>query len=194
MINSRNLKKVLIFLLFVLVIFSCACLFYFIEPAQIIEYVGINNAYILMFIFAALAGVTSFNSAPYYYFLFLLSTTGFNPVYVGITAAVGLMFGDSFTYFFGTEGRAVIPKVLEGFVSKLQHIIKSNPTAFPLFCFLYGCVSPFSNSFLTILSGALYVPFFRIIIPLLLGNIIYNISIAHLSIYANEYIVRFFGS
>lgn len=91
------------------------------------------------------------------------------------------MIGDSTSYYVGYRGGAVVP---EGVQRIFQQIYSSSlwyPKILPLFCLLYGALVPFSNDFITISAGIARYPFWRMMIPLGLGNAVFNVSLAYLS-------------
>jgi membrane protein YqaA with SNARE-associated domain len=152
----------------------------YVSPDSLINYIGINNAYFLMFAVAALSGLSTFNSVPYYAILLVLANAGVNPFFLGTASALGVMSGDSFSYFIGRQGSAVIPKILRPVFRKINSWAVNFPRMFPLVCFVYGAICPLSNDFITISSGIAKIAFARVMIPLALGNIIFNITLAYL--------------
>lgn len=185
--------KVLKILPFFFIILLSIYVFKYTNPTEIISYVGIQNAYILMFVFACFAGISSFNAAPYYFMLFFLANAGFEPVILGFVSAMGIMSGDAFVYFMGKEGKDLLPAKITKQIEIFSVLAKKYPKLFLTFSFSYGCISPFSNNFITAASGIAEIPFYKLMIPLGMGNIIYNISIVYLAIYANDFITQFIG-
>ncbi len=184
---TTNFKKFFRYFLgvapFLLVI--CVSIFFYIyvTPEELISFVGVQNAYILMFSVAFVGGLTTFNGIPYYSLLILLASGGLSPLLLGIVSGVGVMLGDSTSYYVGYQGAAIIPKSLKGFFETVGDIMKKYPRAFPLFCFLYGCISPFSNDFITVPAGIARYPFFQVMVPLAIGNLISNIGLAYAGAY-----------
>lgn len=172
-----------LFPLVVLLLVTYLFYFYF-SPTTIVEYIGIDNAYILMYFFAFFGGLTTFNTVPYYSILLILANSGVDPVYLGLASALGVMTGDSFSYFVGRQGGSILSGSAKSLFDQVQRISFKYPKAFPLFCFLYGSISPFSNDVITLSSGVARIPFYKVMIPLALGNIIFNITLANLAVYA----------
>lgn len=166
--------------------------FFYITPDILVARVGLENAYALMFSVAVLAGLSTFNSTPYYTMLFVLATAGVNPFFLGLSSALGVMCGDSLSYLVGHRGAGVIPKILRPTFEFIRRFAVEKPRLFPFFCVLYGSFSPLSNDIITIPAGMAKVPFFRVMAPLALGNIFFNVALAYLAVYAYENVKAFF--
>jgi len=158
---------------------------FFVSPEQIINTIGVNNAYLLIFFLAFMGGVSTFSSVPYHLVIVSMAAGGLNPYFLGSSAASGVMLGDSTSYYLGHRGKEYIPKRFENFFSRLRALITHHSRIFPLFCFLYGTFIPFSNDFITITAGLMRFPFWKVILPLGLGNLLFNTSIALIA--ANYY-------
>ncbi len=186
-------KKILPLLPVIFIIVFSVILFIYVDPQNLINFVGLENAYLMMFLTAFLGGLSTFNFIPYYSVVLLLVNAGLNPFYVGATSAVGVMCGDSFSYFMGYSGGEIIPTNLKNFLNKVSSVAISKPKMFILGSFLYGCISPFSNDFITISAGIAHIPYRKVMIPLALGNLVFNISFSFLAVYGYEYVKIFFS-
>ena len=94
-------KKFLLALPILFIISFSLLLYLYVDPENFINLIGLENAYILMFLTAFVGGLTTFNFIPYYSIIILLVSAGLNPLYVGAASAVGVMCGDTFSYFVG---------------------------------------------------------------------------------------------
>ncbi|MBI2035738.1 MAG: hypothetical protein HYT12_03600 [Candidatus Liptonbacteria bacterium] len=155
--------------------------FVFSTPERIIEMVGVNNAYMLIFVLAFLGGLTTFSGLPYHLLLITLATGGLKPSLLGISAAAGVMLGDSTSYYVGYHGGAIAPQGIQKFFKQAYFFSSRHQIMLPLFCLAYGSLVPFSNDFITISAGIARYPFWRVMIPLGIGNLIFNISLAYFS-------------
>ncbi len=163
-------------------------LYIYVSPEDVVSYVGVENAYLLMFIVAFIGGLTTFNVVPYYSLLFILSGGELNPFILGLSSGLGIVLGDSTTYFVGFQSGKIAPGKLQRFFDKVNQKMHKYPKLFPVFCFVYGSLSPLSNDFITMSSGLAKYPFFKMIVPLGLGNLIFNISVAYFFTYAYDFI------
>lgn len=162
--------------------------FYYVSPEQVISYIGVENAYILMFILSVLGGLSTFSAVPYHIVLIALATGGVNPYLLGGITAIGVMLGDSTSYYIGYQGRALLSARMQDIVEKLSTVKEKYPKLLPLIFLLYGSLLPFSNDVVVIPMGLLRYPFWRVITPLAIGNIIFNIGLALLAVYAYDFL------
>lgn len=160
-------------------------------PTGLVNLVGIENAYLLMFFVAFLGGLTTFNTVPYYSVLLILTTAGLSPLLLGLSSATGVMGGDSTSYYMGYQGGGIVPSRLRNFFIKLHTAMARYPRAFPFFCFAYGALSPFSNDFITIPAGLARYPFARVMLPLAMGNLVFNIGLAYAATYTYNFVLLF---
>ena len=162
-----------------LFVIAVSLIFIFTTPANIVEYFGIHNGYLLLFIITFIAGVSTFTSVPYQVVLVALAAGGLDPFVLGAVATMGDMLGDATSYYLGYYGRAMLPEEGRWIQKKIQAVAKKHPRLLPLVFILYGSTAPLSNDVLTIPFGIARYPFFALMIPLGLGNLIYNTQLAY---------------
>lgn len=149
------------------------------HPTQIAEQLGINNGYAIAFVLAFFGGLSTFISIPYYLVVFTLATGGLNPVVLGIAAGSGVFLGDSTSYFVGYKGRDILPSNLQRIFQKFCGWCITRPSwLVPLVIFSYGAFVPFPNDFLVISMGLARYPYWKLMVPLGLGNVTFNIGVA----------------
>lgn len=165
----------------------------YVDTQSLLTWIGLENAYLMMFLIAFAGGLTTFNFIPYYSVIILLVTAGLSPLYVGIASALGVMFGDSFSYYMGYSGGTVIPQKFKYIFEKISSFAIRKPKTFLLGSFLYGAFSPLPNDLITVSAGIAKIPFIKVMIPLVLGNLVFNIGFAYLSLYGNQYLNIIFG-
>ena len=171
---------------FILLLFSATL--YFIPPETMVAHVGVSNAYALILVLSFLGGVMTFSGVPYHLFLVSFVLAGMNPWILGIIAGLGVTLGDVTSYFVGYYGRVLLTPRLESYVQKIEILKERHPRLLPLIFFLYSSVVPYSSDVFTIPMGLIRYPFFRLMIPLVLGSMIFNIGLAFLALYAYDYL------
>jgi membrane protein YqaA with SNARE-associated domain len=157
-------------------------------PAEIVELVGVENGFIIAFIAALLGGISTFSSVPYTIIIITLGAGGLSPIGLGLVAALGLFFGDTTSYFLGYSGNGVVPSRLQ---EKLQRfhtwLVQERFTALlPVFIFLYGALFPFSNDVVAISFGLARYPYWKVMIPLTLGAVVFNTLMAYIGRYGSQ--------
>jgi len=184
--------KVISILPFMVMVALSLFAFLYISADDLITFVGIENAYLLMFTVSLLGGLTTFNTVPYYSILILLVGAGLDPLWVGCASAVGVVAGDSVSYVIGRQGARAISARLRALFEYLYAFVHTHPRWFPVLCFVYGSLSPLSNDLITIPAGMARLSYVRVMVPLALGNIVFNIGLAYLALHGLEWIRGFF--
>ena len=169
-------------------LFVSLIIYLYVDTEALFKIIGTANSYLMMFVIAFLGGMTTFNFIPYYSVIFLLVSAGLNPFFVGLCSAIGVICGDTFSYYMGYSGGKVIPEKYKNFFYRVSAFAEKHPKLFLVLCFIYGCVSPLSNDFITIPAGISKIPFKQVLAPLFFGNLGFNISLAYLVLYAYDYI------
>lgn len=183
--KKNTIHAFLFSILFVLFFISLSLFFYFFaSPERIITILGVTNAYLLIFILAFLGGLTTFSSIPYHLVLITLAAGGLNAWLLGFAAATGVMLGDSTSYMIGYHGGRISPRHVQRFFQRIYHLAHVHSRIFPVVCFLYGTLVPLSNDVITMSAGAARYPFWRVMVPLGLGNIVFNVIVAVMARYA----------
>lgn len=191
---SVSLKKILPILPFFFAVLISIFFFFYITPTELINFIGIKNAYILMYVIALLGGMTTFNTVPYIPLLLLLASAGVNPLLLGLSSAFGVITGDAFSYFIGKQGAAIFPQKIRTLFMSIKNFAQKHPKLFPVICFLYGSISPLSNDFISIPAGMARISYIRVMIPLALGNMVFNIGLVYASLYAYSTVSSIFGA
>lgn len=158
--------------------------FSFFSPEETIAVLGVENAYLFLFLLAFGSGLLAFSGIPYHWVLIAFSLGGLDPILLGISAAMGVALGDTTSYFIGYYGHSVVPQNLRKLVDRLSTFMHRHPKMVPFFFFAYGSVAPFSNDLIGITMGVARYPIWRVMIPLGLGNLVFNTTLAYLAVHA----------
>lgn len=162
------------------------------SPDYLIKLIGVNNAYIIMFVLSFAGGLSTFSGVPYHLVLIAFAAGGLNPWMLGISTALGVMIGDSTSYYIGYEGRKIMPNTIQRFFQRLIDLLLKRRKLLPFVFLFYGSFIPFSNDFIVISMGYAKYPFWGVMIPLGIGNIIFNTGLALLAIYAYNFLQYFY--
>ncbi len=158
----------------------------------LLEYIGTNNAYVFVYLIAFLGSISTFASIPYPLILIGLVAGGLNPLLAGILSALGVSTSDTLTFFAAHKGRVLLPENISRSFQKMSVWIGRHPTLFNPALVLYGIFAPLSNDFAVISLSLMKFSFWRVVPVLAIGNMIYNIGIAFLGVYAYDWIVGLF--
>lgn len=180
-LNKKRIIVISIILFFVLI----SIFIYYLSPSKIVNIIGIQNSYIIIVILGFLGGVSILFPFPYYLFVLTFAAGGSNPVLLGICAGLGVMIGESTSYLIGYHGRVVLPQKYNKIFNKLCRDCNraKNTILLTIVLFLYGAFVPFPNDLLILPLGAARYNYWKLIIPLGLGNILFNVILAFGGIY-----------
>ena len=79
------------------VLIGANVLFLFYSPDQIVNYIGVENTYLTMFLIAAIGGVNSLTSGVLYASLLTFAAGGADPLWLGLSTGVGMALGECST-------------------------------------------------------------------------------------------------
>ncbi len=182
MFQKINLKKA-IGLLTVIATIGLSLLFVSIPNDTLIGYIGTDNVYVFMYLLAFIGSITTFASIPYPLFLLSLAAGGFPPLFIGLTSAAGVITADTCTFFAARRGQVLLGEKLQASIGALAQYIEKYPRLLTPGLMLYGTLSPLSNDFAVLSLSLMKYRYLKVIPPLALGNIIYNVGIAYLGVY-----------
>lgn len=166
-------------LVIVLLIIGWSILLYYIGPEEIINAIGLENGYLLVFIAGLLGGTSIFFPFPYYLFVLTFGAAGLNPYLLGLLTAGGIIIGECTSYFVGHSTHYLLPTGIEKRMHSLNQWLIRKPKFFVfLILFLWASLIPIPNDFFLVPLGLIRYPFWRVIIPLGLGSIVFNIILA----------------
>lgn len=170
---------------------AISAMFYFSSAERIVSYIGVENAYVFIFILAFFGGLTTFSGIPYHVILIALAAGGLNPLVLGLTTAFAVSLGDCTSYFVGYFGREFVPERIERALQRLTRLQEHHPRLLPVIFFLYGVCVPFSSDLVTIPMGLLRYPLWRVIVPLGLGTVIFNTTLAYFALEVQGWLAAF---
>jgi membrane protein DedA with SNARE-associated domain len=143
----------------------------FISPEELVEVVGAKG-YLLLFLVAAVGGVSFLTASSYFALVLTLAAGGLNPLLLGIIGGIGVTIGDTLFFLFGTHGRELLSEKLERRMTAFgAWLRKGPPFIVPLAVYVYAAFTPFPNELITVSLGLAGTRWPRVLPALLLGNI-----------------------
>ncbi len=188
---KKNKKKELFIGLMILLFIIWSFLIYAITPSKIVDFIGIHNSYLIVIVLGFLGGTSLLFPFPYYLFVITFAVGGSNPILLGVCTGIGVIIGESTSYLVGYHGREILSKNFQKIFNKIYIYAnkKQNTVILSIVLFLYGCFIPLPNDFLILPLGAARYNYWKLIIPLGLGNIIFNILLSYGGIYGWSFFV-----
>jgi membrane protein YqaA with SNARE-associated domain len=175
----------------VLVLFWSLMLYFF-PPSQIIDRIGVTSGLLGLFLISFIGGTSILFPFPYYLVAITLAASGTNPLLVGLAAGLGVILGDSTSYFVGYTGKHVISNRLDKLFNRIREFCekKGGWTLWGALL-LYGTMVPVPNDVIVVSFGLMRYRFWSVMIPLGIGNILFNTWVATLAFYGYP---LFFGA
>lgn len=147
------------------------CLLIFVSPEEIVEFIGVETGYLLIFL-TGLIGISSLSSGSFYIVLITLASTGeFNPLLLALSAAPAMVIGDAVFFIFSAKGRDVVKEKNNKFIKKLTSWTKKmSPNKITFLTYAYSGFTPLPQDILMVVLGVGGAPFWRVIAAAFLGN------------------------
>ncbi len=162
---------------------------YFVSPESIVNYVGVKNSYVFMFCIALIGGVSIFSGVPYPLILITLALGWLDPLLLWFFAASWVILGDSTSYLVGKKSEKIFSRNMHNMIDKVFVVYDKYPKYLPYFFLIYWICSPFPNDIITISAGMKGYSFWKTMIPLWIGNLIFCYSLARFCTFFSQYFV-----
>ncbi len=177
-------KRNLLYLVPIVMFLAWTVFIYQFPPTDIAASIGTENGYFATLLLAFLGGLSVLVSIPYHLVIMTFAAGGLNPWLLGLVASIGQMGGDSTSYLLGFSGGSIASGRLATTMDRFRNWITQCPywqTACALF--VYGSISPLSNDWMLVPMGLARYPYWRVMLPLELGNVVFNTAMALLGTY-----------
>lgn len=177
--DLRGKKAKIYGLILIMSIIAWSIFLIYVSPSEIIDFIGIENGYVLVFISGLAGGISLFFPFPYYLFVLTFGAAGLNPYFLAIAATLGVVIGECTSYFVGHSAHFLISKTTSEKLHKLRDwAIRKPKFLISMILFIWASIAPIPNDFFLVPFGVIRYPFLRIIIPLALGSLVFNTLLA----------------
>jgi hypothetical protein len=181
-IPNSLIAIVVIFLLFNL-------LFLYYSPDQIIDFIGVGNSYLTVFIIASIGGLSSFTSAILFGAIATFASGGATPWLLGLSAGIGIFIGDSLIFGLLSYGLKDVSKKWRVRIESYKKRIKKMPDWLVyLLLLLILALTPIPNDIVLVALVLLNFQYLKIM-PILFVS---SISIATITAYLGESLFSYF--
>ena len=168
-----------------LIIVFLALLFiilFFWSPEELVDKLGVQNAYLILFIVSFFGGFSGWGSISFIATLITFATSGLNPIFLGITAGTSLAIGDLIMLFIG---RKAVTKLDEKWDNRLRKFSKrfhkKTISLIPLLTFFYIAFVPLPNDLMIAFLAIMKYPYKKVTLPIILGDYTFAILVAVLA-------------
>lgn len=175
-----NKKKVFQFSLLVILLLVWSLFIFIVGTERIVEFIGVSNTYLVLFLVGTFGGVSTITSASFYSTLTTFAHGGAKPLILGLVGGVAITIGDSLFFLLGKKGEESLPKHLRESTGKFSSWLEKKPGwIIPLVTLFYSGFTPLPNDILMVSLGVSRYRYLYILLPLLLGNIILTSFVAY---------------
>jgi membrane protein YqaA with SNARE-associated domain len=163
------------------VFLSLNLVFFFLSPDQIVEYVGVENTYLTVFLIASVGGLSVITSGVLYASIIAFAAGGASPWLLGLVGGIGIAIGDSLVfYLFSHTSKKLSPRWQEK-VTKVKEKVEHLPSTVQyVLIYLYLGFTPLPNDILMFLLAVLRFQFWQVFPFILAGTITVATLIAYL--------------
>lgn len=184
---SSGKRDIAIVTLLILFIVAWSVFLIYNPPEKIVGFLGVENTYLVIFLLAAIGGVSAFTSTSFYAALVTISLGGVNPVFLALFASVGLTVGDIVFYAIGKKGKnCAMPNYGKYIDRPLRLVEEVSDTTIMALIFFYS-LTPLPSDILAIALAILGFPLKKMIPPLLVGNFALTLILAELAVYGYQF-------
>lgn len=185
MSNPARRYWVIFFLLAFLLVF--ALILAFITPQEIVDYVGVENTYLVSFLLAVFGGLSAVTGISFFASVVTFSGGGASPVLLALFGGLGIFISDSIFFLVARYGVEILKKktrpVSQWLVSKMEKLPLSIVLAG---VYVYIGFTPFPNDLLMVALALAGMPF-KLLAPTLMAG---SVTIVFLVAYFGEIIFR----
>ena len=159
----------------------------FITPQEIVDYVGVENTYLVSFLMAVFGGISAVTGISFFVSVATFSSGGANPFLLGVFGGLGIFISDSVFFLVARYGIRIFEKeakpVSLWLISKMEKI---SLNTILVGVYLYVGLTPLPNDLLMIALAFMGMPFKRLAPVLMAGGI----TVVFLTAYFGEIIFR----
>lgn len=157
---------------------------FLVGPQTIVDFLGVQNTYLTIFLISAIGGFSSFTAVSVYSLLVTFVGGGASPLFIALAAGFGVTIGDSLFYLFGSKSRDALNQKTKQKVDRLKKFIKNkNSFLTPVLIFIYAGFTPFPNDIMTVSVALTGYSYKKAITPLFLGNLTNLILVSYAAFY-----------
>jgi hypothetical protein len=174
-------KQITIFTTLILITLATLYISNFSSPEQIIQKIGIQNTYIILFIVSFFAGFSSGGSLIFLAGLTAFLSGGLKFLTVALISGTALAIGDIIMLHLFLSGRKLIPKKTQHKLDKLSNYLNKKPThLIPIIIIIYIVFSPLPNDILILSLAAINYTKRKAIPLIIIGDITFTILYSYL--------------
>ena len=177
---NRASKKRLGIGLILLVILAWVLALFFISPQEIVDAIGLTNAYLVVFIIAAIGGLSTLTGTSLFVAIATFAAGGANPWLLGLIGGLGIFISDSVFFLVARYGVQALSEESSTFQKRVTTWVERMPAwSVPAGVFFWVGMSPLPNDVLMIALALARIPYRAIVFALFCGSLSIATLTAH---------------
>lgn len=163
------IKKYWIFAVMILCFLIFGLVIYFIGPEKIVSFVGVENTYLVAFLFAVLGGLSSITGVSFFAAIATFAAGGSHPLLLGFAGGLGIFISDSVFFFMARYGVSTVREKSKPhrYFEKIKRLPK---WALLLTTYTYLGFTPFPNDLLMVFLAFSDIKYKQLMPIILLGG------------------------
>ncbi|MEX0918871.1 MAG: hypothetical protein WDZ85_02800 [Candidatus Paceibacterota bacterium] len=178
----KQFKKYRLLIIILLFLALWSVLMWSIGPETIVEYIGIKNTYLVVFILAVIGGLSAVTGISFFATVATFAAGGSHPLALGLIGGLGIFLSDLIFFLIAQYGTLVFNEKLSPLSIWLAKKKRAWPEwLIPFFVYFYLGFTPLPNDLLMMALALAKVPLRRLWLPILAGSLTIVTITAYLS-------------
>lgn len=155
--------------------------FLFISPKEIVDFVGVENTYLTVFLIATFGGLNSVTGGVLYGSIIAFAAGGASPLLLGLVAGVAIAIGDGLVFYLFEHTTKTLSLQWQARITQVKKKVEHLPRSVQyLLIYLYLGFTPLPNDVLMFLLAVLRFRFSQVWWVILAGTMTLAILTAYL--------------
>lgn len=138
----------------------------------IVDYIGVKNGYLIVFLVALFGGMSSVSGVTYVATIITFASAGLNPFGLALASCLGISIGDTIFYYIGKYGvRELADSTFKKYIVRFAAWLEQRSATLRFTgIYVYTAFTPLPNDVLTILLGVSHQRLALVLPALVAGN------------------------
>jgi hypothetical protein len=144
---------------------------FIVSPQEVVQRVGIENSYLILFLLGLVGGVSVLTSGSFYASVLAFAGEGATPYLLGIAGGIGLLLSDAVFYYLVLYGKTTLKGgMLKRLEVRLEKVLQKLPAPLMLGGVFAYSILPLPSDLLMAALALSGIPFLRFALILFAGN------------------------
>ncbi len=185
-LTAKNILQACLVVVLGAIIAGLLTLAIWFDSELLVEFLGVQNSYIVLFFVSLIGGFSTGGSATYLSLLITLVAGGLNPWVTGLVAGLSLFIGDTIMLLLAQRGRGFIGGRLDEWLDRFALRFKRSVLLkrfFPYLAYVYAGFLPLPHDLMILFFAAIEYPRKKALIIIFFGDITFATFVGLLTAY-----------